>query len=197
MVPRRNYLIHPHYIILTLVIAGITALFLGFTGAYLYNRIQQGVPPVRLPSLFFVNSLFILGTSLLLVRAQRAYALDNTQKFRSSVWIALFLTIGFLTMQIFAWQQLQAANTGLTSSTMASYMYLISGLHFLHLVGGIPFLAVFIYNMHLRMRDPVTVLMYFTDPDRKRTLHMLAIYWHFLDGLWLYLVAFFLINYLI
>ncbi|MCE2789105.1 MAG: cytochrome c oxidase subunit III, partial [Saprospiraceae bacterium] len=128
MVPRRNYLIHPHYIILTLVIAGITALFLGFTGAYLYNRIQQGVPPVRLPSLFFVNSLFILGTSLLLVRAQRAYALDNTQKFRSSVWIALFLTIGFLTMQIFAWQQLQAANTGLTSSTMASYMYLISGL---------------------------------------------------------------------
>lgn len=197
MVPNRKYLIHPQYIILTLVIAGITALFLGFSGAYLYNRIQQGVAPVMIPPLFFFNSLLIVATSLVLIYAQKMYEQDETIRFRTSVWVALVLTLAFLAMQMLAWNQLQEANTLLTSSTMASYVYLISGLHFLHLVGGIPFLAVFLYNMHLRMRDPVTVLMYFADPDRKRTLHLLAIYWHFLDGLWIYLVLFFLVNYLI
>lgn len=197
MVPNRKYLIHPQYIIITLVIAGISALFLGFSGAYLYNRIQQGIPPIQIPPLFLYNSLLIAATSIVLIYAQRMYEKDETIRFRTSVWAALALTLAFLGMQVLAWNQLREANTFLTSSTMASYVYLISGLHFLHLVGGIPFLLVFLYNMHLRMRDPVTVLMYFADPDRKRTLHLLAIYWHFLDGLWIYLVLFFLVNYLI
>jgi cytochrome c oxidase subunit 3 len=196
MVPNRKYLIHPQYIILTLIIAGISALFLGFSMAYMYHRIERGVPPVQIPTLFYFNSLLILSTSLVMIYAQKMYAQDETMRFRSSVWMVLALTLVFLGMQVFAWEQLQQANTFLTSSTMASYIYLISGLHFLHLVAGIPFLAFFLYNMHLRMRDPVTVLMYFADPDRKRTLHLLAIYWHFLDGLWLYLVIFFLLNYL-
>lgn len=197
MVPNRKYLVHPQYIILSLVIAGISALFLGFSGAYLYNRIEQGVAPVQIPPLFFLNSVLIVATSLVLIYAQKMYAQDETIRFRTSVWVALFLTLAFLGMQVLAWNQLREANTFLTSSTMASYVYLISGLHFLHLVGGLPFLAVFLYNMQRRMRDPVTVLMYFADPDRKRTLHLLAIYWHFLDGLWIYLVCFFFINYLI
>ena len=107
------------------------------------------------------------------------------------------LTVLFLYMQVEAWYQLKAANIGLTSSTMASYMYLISGLHFLHLVAGIPFLGFFIYEAHKRMRNPITVLVYFADIDKKRSLNILNIYWHFLDGLWIYLVAFFLINYMI
>lgn len=117
--------------------------------------------------------------------------------FKVALWLTLLLTIFFLIMQIQAWHQLYAANISLTSSTLASYMYLISGLHFLHLVAGIPFLVYFIYSSHMRMKDPVTVLIYFSDPDKKRELNLLNIYWHFLDGLWIYLILFFLINYMI
>jgi cytochrome c oxidase subunit III len=197
MVSRRNYLIHPQYIIITLVIAGISALFLGFTGAYIYNRVQQGVAPVNIPPLFYFNSILIIASSITLIYAKKRYEMDDTPMFKVALWITLLLTITFLFMQIQAWGQLQAANVSLTSSTLASYMYLISGLHFLHLVAGIPFLVYFIHSAHKRMKDPVTVLIYFSDPDKKRELNLLNIYWHFLDGLWLYLILFFLINYMI
>jgi cytochrome c oxidase subunit 3 len=197
MIPARKYLIHPHYIIISLVIGSITALFLGFTGAYIYSRVQQGIAPIQLPSLFYFNSLLIVASSLTLIYAKKRYEDDDTPMFKVAIWLTLLFTILFLVMQIKAWDQLYDANIGLASSTLASYMYLISGLHFLHLVAGIPFLAHFIYQAHKRMRDPVTVLMYFTDPDRKRVLQILNIYWHFLDGLWIYLICFFLINYLL
>jgi cytochrome c oxidase subunit 3 len=44
------------------------------------------------------------------------------------------------------------------------------------------------------MKEPVSVLVYFSDPDKKMKLEMLSTYWHFLDGLWVFLVLFFLVN---
>lgn len=197
MIPERKYLVHPHYIIITLVITSISALFLGFTGAYIYNRIQQGVAPIQIPSLFYFNSMIIIASSMTLIYAKRRYEEDDTTMFKAALWTTLGLTILFLFMQGQAWLQLIDMNIHLTSSTLASYMYLISGLHFLHLVAGIPFLAYFIYVAQKRMKNPITVLVYFSDPDRKRTLNLINIYWHFLDGLWIYLICFFLINYII
>ncbi len=197
VVPRRNYVVHPHYIILTLTIAGITALFLGFTGAYLYSRVQSGVKPIVLPSLFYFNTLIILASSFTLIRSKRSYVDDDTAAFKMYLWLTLGLSVLFLILQITAWQQLYNMKVDVAYSTMASYMYLISGLHFLHLVAGIPFLVHFIYIAYKRMKDPVTVLVYFSDPEKYRVLNVLNIYWHFLDGLWVYLVVFFLLNYLI
>lgn len=194
---QRNYLIHPSYIIMFLMIAGITALFLGFTGAYIYNRIEQGVKPVDLPSLFYLNTLIIIASSITLIMAKKAYLNDRTEIFKRTLLATLLLTVIFLIAQIFAWMQLIGQNILINHSTLASYMYLISGVHFLHLVGGLPFLAIFLYKANKNLKDPVTVLLYFSDPDRKRSLNLLNIYWHFLDGLWIYLVIFFLINYLI
>jgi cytochrome c oxidase subunit 3 len=193
----RKFFIHPQYIILTLIISGISALFLGFSAAYLYIRVQQGVLPVNIPSLFYFNTLLIIGSSITLIYAKKRYADDDTVMFKVAIWVTLILTIFFLMMQIFAWRQLQEDNVSLDSGPLASYLYLISGLHFLHLFAGIPFLTYFAFEAERRMKNPVTVLVYFSDPDRRRVLNLINIYWHFLDGLWIYLVLFFLVNYLI
>jgi len=79
---------------------------------------------------------------------------------------------------------------------MAAYLYLISAIHLAHVIAGIPFLGYFIYNAIKKMVSPVSVLVYFSDEDKKRGLDLLTLYWHFLDGLWIYLVLFFLVNYL-
>ena len=47
------------------------------------------------------------------------------------------------------------------------------------------------------MKEPVTVLVYFSDPEKRLRLRLLTIYWHFLDGLWIFLVLFLLANYFI
>ena len=193
----RNYLIHPNYIVLILVLTGVTALFLGFSGAYLYNKIQQGVPPIQLPSLFYYNTLLLLASSYTLWQSKQAYKEDNTSKYQLMLIFTLVLTLGFLVAQIFAWNQLYALNIALQHSTMASYMYLITGLHFAHLIAGIPFLIYFIFEASRKMKSPITVLLYFSDSAKKRKLDLLNIYWHFLDGLWIYLVVFFLANYIL
>jgi len=197
MIEERNYLIHPHYVILTLVLSSITALFLGFSIAYLYTRIQSGIEPVHIPGLFYFNSLILIGSSITLIQAKRAYQNDRTEQFKFLLWITLVLTVFFLIAQIMAWRQLTSLNVHLTTSNLASYLYVISGLHFVHVVAGIPFLSYFIWVAHKRLKEPVSVLIYFSDPDKKRKLSLLNTYWHFLDILWIYLVVFFLGNYLV
>ena len=193
----RNFLIHPQQIIVYLLLAGITALFLGFSFSYLYNRIQTGMEPVNLPPLFYFNTLLLIASSLILMKAKRYYLDDDTLKYQIMLVIAFVLTLFFLAFQILAWKQLLDNNISLTHNNLASYMYLISGLHFAHVVGGLPFLGYFIWQSHKHMKEPVTVLIYFSDPAKKRKLNLLTTYWHFLDFLWIYLIIFFLANYLI
>ena len=197
MAQERNYLIHPQYIILTLVLSSVTALFLGFTIAYLYTRFQSGIAPVNVPPLFYFNSLILIASSGALILAKKAYIQDKTERFKVLLWITMVLTVLFLAAQILAWQQMTTANVHLTSSNLASYLYVISGLHFAHVIAGIPFLGYFIWVAHKKLKDPVSVLIYFSDPDKKRSLSLLNTYWHFLDILWIYLVVFFVVNYLV
>lgn len=195
MTIERNYLIHPLYILITLVMGSVTALFLGFTAAYIYSRVQNGLPPVQIPVLFYANTVFLLATSWALISTKKAYEEDNTAKYKFLLWMALLLSVVFLFAQILAWIQLRQMNISLTSSPLASYLYVISGIHFIHLVAGIPFLVYFIADARKRLVEPASVLLYLSDPDKKRKLRVLSIYWHFLDILWIYLVLFFLVNF--
>lgn len=194
MTTERDFLIHPLYIIITLVLGSITALFLGFSVAYIYSRVQNGETPVIIPILFYFNTLILLGSSYIWRLIKKAYENDQTTQYKIYLWLILILSILFLIAQIFAWQQLIEINIGLTSSNLASYLYVISGLHFVHVIGGIPFLIFFIKDATKRLVEPASVLVYLSDPDKKRRITVLSIYWHFLDGLWIYLIVFFLIN---
>ena len=192
-----NFAFHPYNVMLALVLFGICALFLAFSIAFIYSRVQSDLPPVKLPILFVFNTLILLGSSATLVWAKRAYLQDNTRQYQQALWATLGLSILFLGAQIFAWRQLFMQEIFVHSDTSASYLYLISGLHFAHVIAGIPFLAVFLWQAYQRMKEPVSVLVYFSDPEKRLRLRLLSIYWHFLDLLWVYLVLFFWINYLV
>jgi len=194
MIEERNYLIHPTYIALGLLLAGITALFLGFSGAYLYTRIQNGSPALQLPLLFVFNTGILIAASYALVKAMHFYKSDQTRKYQISLAITLAVTLIFLVSQIIAWKQLYSEGIMINHSNMASYLYIISIVHFAHVIIGIPFLGLFLYHSIKKMKEPVSVLVYFSDPDKKRKLTLLTVYWHFIDILWVYLVIFFLVN---
>ena len=197
MVDDRNYLIHPSYIAMTLLLAGVSALFLGFSAAYIYTRIQNGLEPFQLPLLFVANTGILIAASYVLKKAMDYYRDDDTAKYQRSLAVTLGLTIVFLVSQILAWQQLYNQGVFVNHSNMASYLYIISIIHFAHVVAGIPFLGIFLFFSIKKMKEPVSVLVYFSDPDKRRRLKLLTIYWHFLDILWVYLVLFFLVNQLL
>jgi cytochrome c oxidase subunit III len=78
---------------------------------------------------------------------------------------------------------------------MRDYVWAISIIHFLHILGGLPFFIVFLYTAYTRMKEPVSVLVYFSDPVKQLRLRLLTMYWLFLDYLWIYLIVFFWGNY--
>jgi cytochrome c oxidase subunit 3 len=188
---------HPHNVLLVLLLIGISAMFLSLTLAFIYTRVQSGIPAIQLPSLFYFNTLILLGSSGTMVWANRSYLADHTENYQKALKATMALSFFFMIMQFIAWWQLFANGIAINSGNSASYLYLISILHFAHVIAGLPFLGVFLYNARKHMKEPVSVLVYFSDPERRLKLRLLNIYWHFLDGLWIYLMLFFLVNYFI
>lgn len=183
---------------LFILLFGLSALFLSLTAAYIYTRVTMSVPPVQVPALFIFNTLILLGSSWTMTRARRCYLNDDTAGYQQNLKHTIWLSLLFMLMQTLAWWWLFQNNIRLdNSSTTVQYLYVISFAHLAHVVAGLPFLMAFYRTAKKRMVDPVTVLVYFSDPEKRLKLRLLTVYWHFLDGLWIYLVLFFGVNYLI
>ena len=192
-----NHAFHPYNVMLMLVLFGICALFLAFSAAFVYSRVQSELPPIKVPILFVLNTLILLASSGTIVWAKRSYLADNTANYIKALWWTTGLSVFFMVMQFIAWGQLFSENILPSSDNSAGYLYVLSIMHFLHVVAGLPFLLMFLWVAKKRMKEPVSVLVYFSDPDKRLKLRLLTIYWHFLDALWIYLVVFLYINYLI
>ncbi len=192
-----EFLFHPSNVMLNILLFGLSVLFLALTISYVYTRVTMSVPPVQIPMLFIVNTVILLGSSYTMMRAKKCYVYDNTEGYIVNLKYTIWLSFLFMLMQTVAWIWLFQNNIALNTSTTAAYLYVISFVHLLHVVAGLPYLFLFYYTAKKRMVDPVTVLVYFSDPEKRLKLRLLTVYWHFLDGLWIYLVLFFAINYFI
>jgi cytochrome c oxidase subunit 3 len=190
----QQLLFHPYNIMLVLLLFGLSMLFLALTLSYAYTRVTMGVGTIQVPPLFYLNTLVLLGSSYTMVRAQRAYLKDDTAEYQKSLQQTVWLSVFFMAMQAVTWTWLFKINlVSLSSSTAAGYLYVISIVHLLHVVAGLPFIYLFLKAAKKHMVDPVTVLVYFSDPEKRLKLRLLTLYWHFLDLLWIYLVVFLLI----
>ena len=184
---------HPYNIVIGLTLASITALFLAFSVAYIYSRVQNGLPAIQLPYLFYVNTGILMASGFTLYLAKKAYLNDDTTGYQNALLYTIILTFLFLIAQMFAWAEL-FRNIPIDYSNTASYLYVVSGMHFMHVIAGLPFLIFFWIAAKKRMKEPVSVMVYFSDPEKRMKLRLLTVYWHFLDLLWIYLVFFFGIN---
>lgn len=176
---------------LVVLLFGLSMLFVALTIAYAYTRATTHAATINVPPLFLLNTLLLLGSSYTMVQAQKAYQSDYTQQYQQFLLYTILLSISFMVMQGLTWYWLFKWNSvTLSSSVGAGYLYIISLVHFLHVLGGLPFLYLFHRAAKKHMVEPVTVLVYFSDPEKRMNLKLLTIYWHFLDILWIYLVVF-------
>ncbi|MFM7402364.1 MAG: heme-copper oxidase subunit III [Bacteroidota bacterium] len=191
---KNEFLFHPKNVMLFLLLAGLSFLFLALTVSYIYIRVTNDVPPVKLPLLFLFNTVILLGSSRTMMLARKAYMDDQTLKYQHYLLRTMQLSLAFTLSQCVAWWLLFNDNILLSSSTTTAFLYVISFTHLAHVLVGLPFLYLFYRTAKKYMIDPVTVLVYFSDPEKRLKLRLLTIYWHFLDLLWIYLVLFFGIN---
>lgn len=194
----QNFMFHPWNVMLVLTLIGISFLFTALMAAFIYTRVTAEADPIPVPWLFGFNTLILLAGSYTMKKAKAAYLADDTTGYQKSLKHTLILTVLFLLLQFLAWWLLFRDDIFLDpSDNGANYLYLLSILHFAHVIVGIPFLALFLRAARQQMKEPITVLVYFSDPEKRLKLRLLTMYWHFLDALWIVLVIFLFVNYLI
>ncbi len=176
-----NYVINPKKFVLWLLIVASVMLFAGFTSAYIVRRGEGNWEIFNLPSLFAVNTLLIILSSLFIQLSYTAAKKDQMARIKSFIGIAFLLGIGFCFGQYYAWKQLIADNVFFAFSNPSnSFVYVISGVHLFHVIAGLVFMAIMLIQS-FQNKIHKTALLY---------LNMCITYWHFIGILWIYLYLF-------
>ena len=177
-----------------LVMVGVCVLFVGLTFGYLFGKSQADWSSFPLPKVFWLSTIILFASTISFKYMSNAYLNDRITELKIGLGVSLALGIAFLMSQISGWQQLMAMDVGLDDHPAGSYLYLLSGLHGVHVLAGIVFLGFSLRTVIKHTGDNVKALLFFADPARKSRLKMLSFYWYVVDGLWLYLFLFFLFH---
>lgn len=178
---RRNR-IHPKKLAMWVAIVSLIMMFTALTSAYIVRRAAGNWLEFSIPSIFYVNTLVIVGSSLTLHAAYAAFKREAAFAYKSLLGITFLLGIAFVVLQYLGWEQLAAEGVPLKINPSGDFVYAISGLHAVHVLGGIAALAVALVVAF------VTKLK--RTPARQLRLELTLTYWHFVDILWIYLIVF-------
>lgn len=159
-------------------IAGIVMLFSAFVSSYIVRRGLAGDwVALELPGILWFNSVLLLASSAALELARRGMARRNQAAFRTWWLAATGLGLAFLAGQVAGWNQLWARGVFQDTNPSHSFFYLLTFLHALHLGAGLGALCI------VALRFPILVVR----AGRSIGVDLAAIYWHFLDVLWVLL----------
>ncbi len=180
----RPLAMHPKKFALWIFIASVVMIFAAFTSAYMVRQAAGNWLVFELPDSFFITTVIILLSSAAMHWAYYSAKKDNVEMTKLAMGITTLLGAAFLVGQFIAWRDLVKDNVYFAGNPSGSFVYVISGVHGLHMISGVVFLmivlvATFRYKVHSR---------------NLAQIEMCATYWHFLDGLWLYLFVFLLLN---
>jgi cytochrome c oxidase subunit 3 len=163
----------------------IVMLFIGFTSGYIVRQAEGNWLEFDLPDAFYLSTAVIILSSLTIHKSLQAARKNQFDAVKRFLAITLMLGLAFAFLQFEGWKQMTAMGvffTGENSNAAGSFVYVITLVHLLHLLGGLISLLV----MYLRAKKECYT------SDNSLGLELGVIFWHFLDGLWIYLFLFFL-----
>jgi len=177
-------------------IIGITILFLTLLMAYSLSKPQWTWKQFSFPKVFLISTIALGASSYAVNKSIYYFKQDDAQKFSVAIKYTLYLGLTFVLLQIVGWFQLTKQGIYLAGKPDGSYLYVISALHALHLIAGVLILGYIFLKTRKMVADPVKKLLYFSDKNQLNFLELCALYWHFVDILWVILLLFFLWNHL-
>ena len=168
-----------YYTGIALGIVSILMFFMALASAFLVRKgASTDWVSVRIPTLLWINTVVLLLSSATVELARNCLAKANLPGFKKYWSTSTGLGVLFLIGQVVAWKQLAGQGIYLASNPASSFFYIFTGAHALHLVGGV---AALLY-VSLRNFDRANV-------TRAVAAEVTSYYWHFMDALWLFLLA--------
>ncbi|HEX8577071.1 MAG TPA: cytochrome c oxidase subunit 3 [Flavobacterium sp.] len=157
--------------------------FAGLTSAYIVSKSRPDWKAYEMPSAFFISTVLIIISSFTFHFAKKSIQNNNRSTTTLFLLATLVLGILFVVFQFEGFSELIGLGlnpTGPTSTVTASYLYIFVVVHLAHLFGGLLSLLVVIYN-HFKQKY---------NSGQTLGIELSAMFWHFLDFLWLYLFLF-------
>lgn len=162
-----------------MAIAAIVMLFAAFTSAMVVRAGFGGDwMQLALPRILYFNTAILLASSLTLELSKRSLSAGEAGGFSRWLFATAGLGILFVGGQLIAWRELAARGVYLATNPSSSFFYLLTAAHGLHLLGGV----IALLYLLLRARRIAA------NPPRRTPLEVTAIYWHFMDALWIYIL---------
>jgi len=176
--------IHPHKFSLWVGMASIVMMFAGFTSAYIVKRTDSNWLEFKLPPVFWYSTVVILLSSLTVHLAMVAFKSRNMPRYKALITITAILGILFVVLQWSGFQYLQQHGVlliGANTNPAGSFLGVITGVHMLHVLGGVIALIVMFSRAFNTKRKSYSSV----------PIEIASTYWHFVDGIWIYLFIFF------
>ena len=175
---------HPKKFALWLFMVTVVMLFAAWTSAYIVRQAEGNWLDHDLPEIFWLTSGIVVLSSITLQWAYFSAKKDNFVQLRLGMVLTVILGIAFLIGQWYSWIALVDRDVFFVGNPAGSFLYVLTGMHGLHLISGLIFLIiVLISSFQFKVHSKAMVPM-----------EMLTTYWHFLGGLWLYLFLFLQLN---
>ena len=165
------------------LIAAVVMMFVALASSYFFLSGGEQWQPVRVPRTFILSTGLIVISSLTIERARRALHHGDRQSYARWLSVTLLFGFAFVFAQLVGWRQLVREGVYLSGNPHASFFYLFTGAHGIHLLGGITALSYLVLRAQ-------RVLIGVSGEKRLAVTDSVALYWHFMDGLW---VALFLL----
>ena len=175
--------IHPHKFTMWVAIGSIVMMFAGLTSAFIVKSNQTNFQLVSIPKVFWVSTIVIIASSVTVQAALRSFKNRKMNHYRLLIGVTLLLGILFIALQWRGFNELWAQGITFRGSNAGQFLYVIFGLHAIHVIGGVIALLVM-----LAKAFSGTTKSYSSVP-----VEVAATYWHFVDLLWIYLLVFFMI----
>jgi cytochrome c oxidase subunit 3 len=167
-------------------LASIMMLFTALSSAYIVrSRLSTAGDwqPISVPHMLWLSTALILLSSATFEASRRRLRGGATEAYRRWLACTALLGLGFLLTQLLAWRELVAQGIYLATNPHSAFFYLLTAIHGLHLLGGILMLGLLLARAWARRGYAGSELA----AGQAEKAGAVAVYWHFMDGLWIYL----------
>ncbi|WP_229311102.1 cytochrome c oxidase subunit 3 [Larkinella soli] len=194
--PKNNFITRrrePKRFMLWLSMGGSVLLFTVLLAIYVIRRAGSDWRDVPIPMVFLASTAVIVSSSLTLHIANGAFRRERFGQYRLYLGTTLFLGILFVVLQVLGWRELVLKGVYLQTNPSSSFLYVLSGLHLLHILFGLLFLGV-AFAEALRRLPYIDAFVYSVNPPNRLKIQLITLYWHFVDVLWIFVFLFLLIH---
>jgi cytochrome c oxidase subunit 3 len=162
--------------------ASISMMFAAFLSAYIVKQASGNWLEFSLPFTFYISTALVLLISFVLYKTKTYIKARESGMYKAGIILALVLSLLFIISQYVSWNTLAERGVDLKGNVSGSFLYLITGVHVLHVIGGVVALLISVIYAFMFPID--------NRSDKANKFDLVANYWHFVDILWVVLFLF-------